>query len=68
MDAAAIATSAMTMSQAKVQLAVAGKLAKTNADQAGSVAALVDAANSNMVAAAKAALPPGLGGHMDISV
>lgn len=62
-----IAAAAMATNQAQVQMAVAAKIAKMNADQAQSVVALIEAASANMQELAKAALPPGVGTTVDIS-
>lgn len=63
-----IAGAAAASKQAQVQLAVAAKLLKSNASSEQSVAQLIEAAGANLQQAAKAAVPPGLGVSLDISV
>lgn len=63
-----IAAAAAAASRARVQMAVAVKIARMNADAERSVAALIEAAGANMQKMAQAALPPGLGTELDISV
>ena len=63
-----IAGAAAAARQAQVQLAVAAKFAKSNAGNEKAVAQLIDAAGANLQQAAKAAVPPGLGVSLDISV
>lgn len=64
MDPASLATAAASASTAKVQMAVAQKIMKMNADQGQAVAGLLEAAASNM----KAMVANGVGGALDISV
>ena len=54
-------------SQAQVQMAVAAKIAKMNANAERSVATLVEAAQQNLNAITSTP-PPGSGGVLDISV
>ncbi len=62
-----IAAAAVAANQAQLQMAVAAKMAKMNAESAQSVVALIEAANANMQEVTKAALPPGVGTSLDIS-
>ena len=62
-----IAAAAVAANQAQVQMAVAAKIAKMNADQAQSMVALMEAASANMKELAQAALPPGVGTTVDVS-
>ena len=64
----AIASAAVAANQAQVQMALAAKLAKANADSAQSVVQLIEAANANLQSIAKSATAPGVGETLDISV
>lgn len=64
---ASIAAAAVTANQAQVQMAVAAKIAKMNAESAQSVVALLEAASANIEQLTKAALPEGVGASVDIS-
>jgi len=66
-DAAALASAFAGAQTARVQLAVAAKMLRMNADAQAAVAQLLDAAQQNgaNLAAATAA---GLGGNLDIRV
>jgi hypothetical protein len=68
MDAAGIAMAAVASSRAKVQMALAAKLAKMNVGAEQSVVALIEAASANMQTILKSTLAPGVGGSLDISV
>ncbi len=67
MDPAAIASAIGAAGIAKAQLAVAARLARTNAVSQHSLAALIEAANASLDRATKAALPSNLGGNLDVS-
>lgn len=62
-----IAAAAAATSQAKVQMALAAKLAKMNSLNDQSVVQLIESANASLQQAVKSALPPGVGGNLDIS-
>lgn len=62
-----IASAALAANQARVQMAVAARLAKMNAGHAQSVVQLLDAANANLQKAAQSGLASGVGGNLDIS-
>ena len=64
---ASIAAAAVVANQAEVQLAVAAKIAKMNADSAASVVTLLESASANLEQVVKAALPPGVGATVDVS-
>ncbi len=66
MDIASIATALISAQVGQVQLAVAAKLAKMNAEQGASVVQLLDAAKSNFDRLANVA--SGIGTNLDISV
>jgi hypothetical protein len=65
MDAVAIATALISAQLGQIQLAVAAKLAKMNADQGTSVAQLLEAASQNFDRLANVAA--GIGTGLDIS-
>lgn len=67
MSTAGIAAAAVAANHAQVQLAVAARLAKSNAASERSVVALIEAAGQNMESIMKSALAPGVGGNIDIS-
>ncbi len=62
-----LAAAAAASSQAQVQMAVAGKIAKMNAGAERSVAQLLEASAENMKAVVNNTAP-GVGGVVDISV
>ncbi|MGV3633782.1 MAG: hypothetical protein ACO1NY_05490 [Pseudorhodoplanes sp.] len=64
MDVGALATAFAGASTAKLQIAVAAKMMKMNADAQGAVAQVLDAAQENM----KALVAAGIGSNLDISV
>ena len=66
MDTAAIAASFAGAKAAQVQMAVAAKIMKMNAESAQAVVALLDASQANIERLVSSA--PGLGGNVDISV
>ncbi len=63
-----IAAAAVASTQAQVQMAVAAKFVKMNADNAQSVVQLIEAANANLQQVVSSATGPGVGGSIDISV
>lgn len=63
MDIAVLATSIMAGQAAKVQLAVAARMMKMNAEAGASVAQLIEAAQNN-----GAQLAAGIGGNLDITI
>lgn len=63
-----IAATAVASKQAQVQLAVAAKLLKSNADSAQSVVQLIESANANLQQVVNSATAPGVGDSIDISV
>jgi hypothetical protein len=63
MDVAALASAAVAARAGQVQLAVAGKMLRMNADNAASVVKLIDAAQQNL-----ANLGASLGANLDITV
>lgn len=63
MDTAALATAMTAARQGQVQMAVASKIAKMNADQGAAIAGLLDAASQNM----KSMLQAGVGTQVDVS-
>jgi hypothetical protein len=65
MDTGSIAAAMVGARAAQIQLAVAAKMLRMNADAQGAVAQLLDAAQQN---AAQLAAASGLGGNLDISV
>lgn len=66
MDSASIAAAAVAANHAKVQMALAAKIAKMNHDSQASVVDLLEAASQNLETIAASA-PPGLGKVVDIS-
>ena len=62
-----IASAAVAANQAQVQMALAAKLAKMNAENAQSVVTLIESANANLTEIVKSALEPGIGTSVDIS-
>ena len=66
MDTASLAAGLAAARMGQVQLAVAGKMLKMNADQAQSVVKLLDAAQGNLDSLAKMA--SGVGTRLDITV
>ena len=62
-----IATAAVAANQARVQMALAARLAKMNAGNAQSVVQLIEAANANLQKVVQSALADGVGGNLDIS-
>lgn len=63
MDVAALASAAVAARAGQVQLAVAAKMLRMNADNAASVVKLIDAAQQNL-----ANLGASLGANLDITV
>ncbi len=63
----AIASAAVAANQAQVQMALAAKLAKMNANNAQSVVQLIEAANTNLQGVVKSATAPGVGTTLDIT-
>jgi hypothetical protein len=66
MDAASIASAFIAAQMSQVQTAVAAKMLRMNADQAGNAAKLLEAAQANINSLAN--VTAGLGGNLDISV
>lgn len=66
MDPASLVSALVAARTGQVQLAMAGKMLKMNADQAQSVVKLLDAAQENMDRLANVAA--GIGTKLDISV
>ena len=66
MDVASIAAAFIAAQASQVQTAVAAKMLRMNADQAGNAVKLLQAAQANMNSLANVAA--GLGGNLDISV
>ncbi len=64
----AIASAAVAANQAQVQMALAAKFAKMNANNAQSVVQLIESANANLQNVVKSATAPGVGTTLDISV
>jgi hypothetical protein len=64
MDVAALATAFAGASTAQLQMAVAAKMMKMNAEAQGAVVQVLEAAQENM----KALVAAGMGGNLDISV
>jgi hypothetical protein len=62
----ALATAFVAAQMGKLQVAAAAKMMKMNADAAGDIAKVLDAAQQNMKTLANAAA--GIGGNLDISV
>jgi hypothetical protein len=67
MDTAALAASFAAAQTAQLQMAVAAKIMKMNADSAQAVVKLIDESQAN-IASLVGAAGPGLGGNLDISV
>lgn len=65
MDVASIAAALVSAQIGQIQLAVAAKLAKLNAEQGASVVHLLDAAQANFKSLANVAA--GIGTNLDIS-
>ena len=66
MDVASIAAAFIAQQAGQLQMAVAAKMARMNADRAADVVKLLEAAQQNFDRLAKVAT--GLGGNLDISV
>ena len=66
MDVGALATSLIAGQTAKLQLAVAAKMMRMNAQSEASIAQLIDAVQKN--GAQLAAAAAGFGGNLDITV
>jgi hypothetical protein len=64
MDVAALATAFAGASTAQLQMAVAAKMMKMNAQAQGAVVQVLEAAQENM----KSLVAAGMGGNLDISV
>jgi hypothetical protein len=64
MDVAALATAFAGAQTAQLQMAVAAKMMKMNADAQGAVVQVLEAAQENM----KALVAAGIGANVDISV
>ncbi len=62
-----IAAAAVAANQAQLQMALAAKFAKMNAQSAQSVVQLIESANANMQQVVKSAPAPGVGASLDIS-
>jgi hypothetical protein len=67
MDTAMLAASFAAAQAAQLQMAVAAKIMKMNADSAQAVVTLIDESQAN-IARLVGAAGPGLGGNLDISV
>jgi len=67
MSSANIAAAAAVANQAQVQMALAAKFTKANAEAAQSVVALLEASSQNLEQIAKGSLAPGVGGNLDVS-
>jgi hypothetical protein len=65
MEMASLASALMSAQTGMLQLAVAARLERMNADQGASVAKLIDAANRN--ASSLANVPAGMGSNLDVS-
>jgi Na+/citrate or Na+/malate symporter len=66
MDVASIASAFIAAQMSQVQTAMAAKMLNMNADSAGNVAKLLEAAQQNMKSLANVA--SGVGGNLDITV
>jgi hypothetical protein len=66
MDVGAIATLLVGSQTTDIQLAIAGKLLRMNAQAAADAGRIIEAAQQNMATAVTAA--DGVGGNLDISV
>lgn len=64
MDAAALATAFAGAQTAQLQMAVAARMLKMNADAQGAVVQVIEAAQANM----KALVAAGIGANLDISI
>lgn len=64
MDAAALATAFAGAQTAQLQMAVAARMLKMNADAQGAVVQVIEAAQANM----KALVAAGVGANLDISI
>jgi hypothetical protein len=64
MDVAALSTAFAGSQTAQLQIAVAAKMMKMNAEAQGAVVQILEAAQENM----KALVAAGMGGNLDISV
>ena len=62
-----IAAAAVAANQAQLQMALAAKIAKMNAQNAQSVVQLIESANANLQQVVKSAPGPGVGASLDIS-
>ncbi len=62
-----IAATAVASNQAQVQMAVAAKLAKMNADNAQSIVQLIESANASMQQLVQSSASTGVGDNLDIS-
>jgi len=65
MDTGALASAFVGAQMAQVQMAVAAKMLRMNADMASSVVQVIDAARQNMDRLANVAA--GIGGNLDLS-
>ena len=65
MDPTSLITALMGAQTGMVQLAVAARLARMNADQGASIAKLIDAAQQNMKSLAN--VSAGIGSSLDVS-
>jgi hypothetical protein len=66
MDVGAIETALVGAKTAEIQLAIAAKMLRMNADAAASAGKIIDAAQTNMDSLANVAA--GIGANLDISV
>jgi hypothetical protein len=66
MDVGALATAFVGAKTGEVQLAIAAKMLRMNADAAASVVKMIDAAQANMDRLTNVAA--GVGGNLDVSV
>jgi hypothetical protein len=66
MDVAAIAAAAVAAKAAEMQMAVAAKMLRMNADAASQVVNLIEAAQQNLDKLAD--VPAGIGQNLDLSV
>ena len=62
-----IAATAVASSQAQVQMAMAAKLAKMNADNAQSIVQLIESANASLQQLVQSSASTGVGANLDIS-
>ncbi len=63
----AVNIAAAAANQAQLQMALAAKFAKMNAQSAQSVVQLIESANANLQQVVKSATGPGVGASLDIS-